>query len=216
MCFDWGGVIVRIRRTWQEAVREHFLHDARLAQAVLDAFEQRHEDYVQLHAELETGMMLPDEYIRQLCAYVDGMIDEQQMRALHDSVLVVEYPGMAGLVQTIVQHPFLRTALLSNSNPMHYARHLPSEGKAADFPTIGLLQYHIISHEVGAMKPSGTIYRAVESATLCRGPEILFFDDLPKNVEAARALGWHAEQINHDGDPALQIGQHLAAYGVRI
>jgi HAD superfamily hydrolase (TIGR01509 family) len=42
------------------------------------------------------------------------------------------------------------------------------------------------------MKPDPALYRVVESAAGVPPARILFIDDRPENVEAARKLGWQA------------------------
>ena len=64
------------------------------------------------------------------------------------------------------------------------------------------------------MKPDAAIFGAVEDATGRRGDEILFFDDLPANVEGARAHGWRAVLIDPDGDPAAQVLTALEEAGL--
>ena len=43
---------------------------------------------------------------------------------------------------------------------------------------------------------------------------ILFFDDDPANVEAARARGWRAERIDAAGDTAAQLLDALRRHAV--
>ena len=50
----------------------------------------------------------------------------------------------------------------------------------------------ILSYEVGAMKPDPEIYEAAERAAGVAPEEILFLDDRPENVAAARQRGWRA------------------------
>ena len=54
---------------------------------------------------------------------------------------------------------------------------------------------HILSHEVGALKPDPKIYEALETATGCAGPQIAYLDDLPENIAAAKTRGWQAIQF---------------------
>lgn len=49
------------------------------------------------------------------------------------------------------------------------------------------------SCELGCLKPDPAFYRKIEQDLGFTGPEILFWDDDPRNVRAARSLGWHAE-----------------------
>ncbi|MEO1535088.1 MAG: HAD-IA family hydrolase, partial [Planctomycetota bacterium] len=82
------------------------------------------------------------------------------------------------------------------------------------FPVARLLEHRHASHLLGIAKPDAGIYARFESETGYDGSEILFFDDLAENIEAARERGWHAEQIDHTGDTAEQVARCLAAYGV--
>ena len=80
----------------------------------------------------------------------------------------------------------LPTYTLSNTNEMA-VRHI---SRAYDFwPRF---TGHILSHEVGALKPNPKIYEIFEQTTGCQGNEILYLDDLPENTAAAAARGWHA------------------------
>lgn len=51
----------------------------------------------------------------------------------------------------------------------------------------------IESAEHGMVKPDPSIYMLAQKLAGVAAEEILFIDDRPGNVEAARALGWHAE-----------------------
>jgi HAD superfamily hydrolase (TIGR01509 family) len=74
------------------------------------------------------------------------------------------------------------------------------------------------------LKPDREIYHAFARATgfdgapgSRGGPEhIVFFDDLPENVAAARAAGWQAFRVDHTGDTAAQMGGVLRGLGVRV
>lgn len=50
----------------------------------------------------------------------------------------------------------------------------------------------VYSHEVGLGKPDPAIYELTASRLGVRPAEIVFLDDVPANVDAARAAGWHA------------------------
>jgi FMN phosphatase YigB (HAD superfamily) len=54
----------------------------------------------------------------------------------------------------------------------------------------------------------------VERATGHGPEEILFFDDLPENIDGARAAGWRAVLIDPDGDPAAQVMTALDKAGL--
>lgn len=68
----------------------------------------------------------------------------------------------------------------------------------ARYPFFRDFDGHVLSYEVGSMKPHARIYEAVETMTGRRGEELLFIDDRLENVEAARSRGW---QALHHQDP---------------
>jgi putative hydrolase of the HAD superfamily len=57
------------------------------------------------------------------------------------------------------------------------------------YPVFSLPHAGIFSCETGAVKPEPVIYRALTDALDCAPGEILFFDDMPVNVEGASAAG---------------------------
>lgn len=65
-----------------------------------------------------------------------------------------------------------------------------------------LVDVLIYSHEVGVMKPHPEAFRLTERLLGLAAREIVFLDDVPGHVEAARAAGWHAV---HHTDTATSI-----------
>ena len=54
---------------------------------------------------------------------------------------------------------------------------------------LSLVQISLFSCEVNLIKPNEAIYQKLLSVSGLKGEEIVFFDDKPENVEAAKALG---------------------------
>jgi hypothetical protein len=46
--------------------------------------------------------------------------------------------------------------------------------------------------------------------------DIVFFDVLPANVDAARAAGWSAFLVDHAGDTVQQMRRELANLGIQV
>ncbi len=90
-------------------------------------------------------------------------------------------PGARELLDSL--RPRFRLAALSNSNELHWDRN------TKELKVLELFEFAISSHEVGLCKPDPAIYKvAIDRAGVA--PEaIMFFDDLPANVEAACAVG---------------------------
>jgi HAD superfamily hydrolase (TIGR01509 family) len=61
------------------------------------------------------------------------------------------------------------------------------------FPVFGKFRGVTVSAHVGLVKPDPAIYRHHAAAFGIDPATALFFDDAPRNVEGARAVGWNAE-----------------------
>ncbi len=83
------------------------------------------------------------------------------------------------------------TFIFSNTNDLAIA-HI-----RRNFPFFASFDGYVLSYEHGSMKPDAPIYEAVERMTDRRGPDLIYLDDRPENVEAGLARGWHAI-LHHD------------------
>ncbi len=210
VCFDWGGVILRHCRSWEEGCAAAGLDlriDARCEQGIA-----RRRELTRLH---QVGKFEHSQYLQALRDAVGGVYAVEELAKLHDAWLLDEYEGVHEVIASLASTPWLETGLLSNTNHAHWVTHLPSDDAPARYPTAGLLKHRHASHLMGLMKPGQEIYREFERLTSCASHEILFFDDLEENVRTARALGWHAVHVDHTGDTASQIKQALKTHGVK-
>jgi HAD superfamily hydrolase (TIGR01509 family) len=80
------------------------------------------------------------------------------------------------------------------------------------FPILDRFRGVTVSAHAGFAKPDPDIYRHHAEAFGLSPPNVLFFDDTMKNVVAARAAGWHAEQFID----AKGMRADLARYGVDV
>jgi HAD superfamily hydrolase (TIGR01509 family) len=69
----------------------------------------------------------------------------------------------------------------------------------------------VYSHEVGLAKPDPEIYVLTASRLGVRPGEIVFLDDVPANVDAARAAGWHAVLHEDAARSITEIERIIAA-----
>ncbi|GLY26793.1 HAD family phosphatase [Kineosporia sp. NBRC 101731] len=93
-------------------------------------------------------------------------------------------PGRTELL-TALQTGGVTTALLSNA-PSSMARVVKAADWSAGF------DHQIFSCDLGLIKPDAKIYQAVEDALGRPGEQLVFFDDRPPNIDAARERGWQA------------------------
>lgn len=202
--FDWGGVILRIVRSFEEACLRAGLpvHPEALADSLRDR-------RAALAHEFQKGAIGEEEFYYQIAQCTSGKYSAEDFQRIHDAWLIAEYPGVADLINDIHAAGHATTGLLSNTNHRHWVRHLPRGNQPGDFPTIGLLKHKHASHLMGLAKPDIAIYRRFEELSGLSGSEILFFDDLPENVAAAREAGWQSVQVDHTGDTAGQMRLEL-------
>lgn len=102
-----------------------------------------------------------------------------------------------------VKHGDLRLFYLSNM-PSPYARAL--ERRMSFF---GMFEGGVFSGDVKLIKPQGEIYELLAWRHDFQPQETLFIDDTAANVEAARALGWHAIHCTSTKGLGAQIERHL-------
>lgn len=209
VCFDWGGVLLRHWRSWEEGCRAAGL-EVRGATATAE-WSARRKPLAQAY---QTGRVTCDEFFAKLREAVEGLYSAEELRRIHDAWLIDEYEGVGEIVGRLAREGRAATGMLSNTNASHWRRQFANGEKAADFPTPALLTHRHASHLLGRAKPGAEIYEAFEHATGFRGRSILFFDDLRENIEAAARLGWRGVLIDHEGETAPQIGRALREHGV--
>lgn len=96
--------------------------------------------------------------------------------------------------------PVMPQYLFSNTNPTHHAFWSRLyERSLAD------LRGHFVSHRMGHRKPERASFEHVALGIGVPAQRVLFFDDLPANVEGARAAGMQAVLVTAPGDVARAL-----------
>jgi len=200
---DLGGVVVRICRSWQEGCAaagvDHRPHVERtLVGRETAELLDRHQRGTLPCADFHAG----------LSRIMQGAYTPDELAAIHRAWTREDYPGVAEVIER-VHRAGLESACLSNTNASHWT-------VLEDSPGVSRIRHRHASHLLGLAKPDPAIYRAFERATGFAPQHIVFFDDLPENVAAARSCGWNAVQVDHTGDTAAQIVAGLAQHGVTV
>ncbi|MEO1130106.1 MAG: HAD-IA family hydrolase [Planctomycetota bacterium] len=207
ICFDLGGVVVRICRSWQEACdRAGIPTNGRTDPSHLESC---------LHATMlyMAGQIDCEALWSSISEATGGDYAPDEVEAVHRVWVLDDYPGIADLIAQINASPALTSACLSNTNHAHWQ---PLVSGDAPSEAILRIEHKLVSHEMKAVKPQEQIYRDAERLLAAAPHELLFFDDTPENVEMARVLGWRAEHIDHAGDTAAQVTAHLKSHGVEL
>ena len=203
VCFDFGGVLVRIARTWEEACSRAGVEPEMAAKSRADMMRS-----VGPAADLQSGMIDFDEFIERTHRNQAGAPDRPQLREIHAHWLIEEFSGMKQIVEAL-NTLGIHTASLSNTDAQHWKT-------LREMGSISSLKSQILSFEVGFRKPAPEIYHAAEDLLDMSGSSILFLDDLQENVEAALRCGWHAFQIDpHESIPD-QVRLALPTQGVEL
>lgn len=204
VCFDLGGVVVRICRSWAEGCAAAGLEVRADGRSTEEAILKRRE----LLHDYDTGRIDCETFFREVSQVLNGVYSPEEIRRVHDAWILGEYDGIAELIEEInASGAAARTACLSNTNHRHWES---MRGMRA----LEAIAHPHASHLLGQRKPDASIYAAFEEALGARGEEIVFFDDLEENVESGKARGWRAVLIDHEGDPAAQARAALREIGV--
>ncbi len=205
VCFDLGGVMIRICRTWNEGCKAAGV-TIKNAVSSEDLIVRR----LKAHHLHQIGQLNDTAFFKQLAEATDNIYTPDEARLIHDAWLLGEYPGMNRIAEQLLASPSIQTGVLSNTNHRHWdAMFGPDNTPSAAFPTPGRFQHVHASHLLGLAKPDPAIYRRFEKLTGFSGAQIMFFDDLEDNVQSALAQGWQARLIDHSGDVAAQVRSHL-------
>jgi HAD superfamily hydrolase (TIGR01509 family) len=158
----------------------------------------------ELEDDFETGRMSLEEFralVRQRCRVTCS--DAQLDLAIAD--MFTPNDEVCALVPAL--KPRYRLVLLSNTNELH-ALHFRRQFAG----TLGHFDALVLSHEVGLRKPCADIYAHCHKIAGSTPRQCLFIDDLPANIEAARACGWQGI-VYHQG---LDLRREFQRLGIEL
>lgn len=204
VCFDVGGVLIRITYRWAEAAqragvatRSDFPADAQLWDATF-------------FVAYEGAEMDDAEYFRRLAEYL-GEVSVADAERVHNHIMVEPYPRVDEIVRELNQQGYT-TSCLSNTNKPHW-HDMFNSGR---FPANEAIPVRLASYLVGAPKPDPRMFSALEKETGVSGEDIVYFDDSSTNIAAAQSFGWRAFHIDPDQPTYPQIVAGLQSVGIRI
>lgn len=135
----------------------------------------------------------------------------EETRELMSEMISDFYPymtaidGMADLITRLKKAGY-PVYLLSNATPRFFDRYM-------DYPSLVLLDGYFISALYKLLKPQREIYEAFCNKFSVKAEECFFIDDMPRNIEGAKACGMEGFVFKKD-IPALE--QALRAAGVNF
>ena len=218
--FDLGRVLLRIADDWNHCAA---LSGVPLPRALGGDISTSHtRDHADAdHAleaafgEFERGRISIEAFFAFAAPRLELSIEDA--RRLFDGWLIEPMPGLDALLDeldhTKQRRPNLRTACLSNTNAAHW-EHICGQTKHPSALPIDRLDFPLASQLLGQAKPDAACYAAFETQTETRGASILFLDDLPANVDAAKAHGWQAVLVPRMDDATPFVREQLQTHGV--
>src|SRR5579884_3278043 len=188
VCFDLGGVLARIRRSWQAC-----------ASAVgvpigLPPDETHDLPSFHLFDQFQNGALDSKEYLAELAKHLS--VTTPQALSVHNAILDSPYPGTPTLVRELAEAGH-KTACLSNTNSLHW-----SIMNSPAFAAIAGLDFKMVSHEVRLSKPDQKIFALFDEHVGVSPSQVIYFDDSNENVVIANKHGWHAILVDHEGNTA--------------
>jgi FMN phosphatase YigB (HAD superfamily) len=103
------------------------------------------------------------------------------------SIVGAPVEGMEKIVDRV--STIVPVGLLSNTNPVHFEYCLET------FRVLRSIPSHFLSYQLNSLKPEPAIFARVTELISVAPEDTLYIDDLPENVEAARAAGFMAHQF---------------------
>jgi FMN phosphatase YigB (HAD superfamily) len=197
VCFDLGGVLIRIRRTWNECAEAAAIKTGLPETEVYDLMDFPLFDAYQM------GSLATNEYLEGLAKYLETK--PAMAKEVHMAILSESYEGTTDLIQELNAKD-LDTGCLSNTNVLHWEEMVGS----GRFPGIPQLHFKFTSHDIRLLKPDSAIFRLFDRETGYDGEHIVYFDDHQLNVDAARKNGWNAFYIDHEANPVVQMRKVLS------
>ena len=170
--FDLGNVLVRInfRNFWKTLGLEQ--PDGPLV---------HRDEIIPFTRDFESGNSTKDEFLSNLDRLFQERFSHDKLEAAFNSILLYPIRGMDDLVRRVSS--VCLTGLVSNTNELHYASTI------ARWNIANLLPRHYLSFRLHVMKPDAAYYRAVLQDLQCNPEQIVFIDDLAKNVKGAARAG---------------------------
>ena len=204
VCFDLGRVLIRICDNWR--------HACEIAGVAAPTRELDDDAKLKLHelvCRSECGAIELDAFASE-ASTLFGMA-ARHVVALSNAYLIAPFSGVRELIDEINSCD-IRTACLSNTNASHWSM-MTDASHRAGLP-LDRLTYRFASHLIRARKPDDAIYAHVERETKLRPEQILFFDDLAENVDAASRRGWRVHRVVACDDPVTQMRDVLRSVHV--
>jgi len=202
--FDLGGVVVQVARSIDDAANRAGLCLSDPSSSV------EHSKLSALHDMWQVGTIADEDFFEEWAGAHGNRFSPRDAAAISASYLIGQYEGLEEITDQLLSQG-IALGCLSNTCNHHWK---VMHGDSKRFPSVKSFEYPHASHLWGVMKPQDRIYELYEEATGYGAEQIVFFDDLAENVEAATRRGWKAYRILPDREPSMQIREALRGLAI--
>ncbi|WP_337187103.1 HAD family phosphatase [Phenylobacterium sp.] len=194
LVLDIGGVFYR---GWpDDAFWDRWTAHTRLDRATIEAVLSSSPE----HRAAQVGQMTAEEAFAAAGARLglEGLL----IRALAEYAYLSDFNARLAHAVRELRSKAVRTFALTNT--------LSTEAQIMSRPEFaGVFEGVVSSHDVGLTKPDPEIYRALLSRLQAAAGDVVFVDDLPGHVEAARALGLHGIHFRTTGQALAELSVYF-------
>jgi len=157
-----------------------------------------------LNDDFECGRLSTSQYIDAVRLNARLECDDEEFHRAFVEIFQ-HHPPIESLIPKLRGH--YRLVLASNTNAAHY-----DYLRTMFHDTLACFDHVIVSHEIGARKPRAEFFTAAQNHMHAAPGECLFIDDLPTNITAAEAHGWHGIVYTGKDD----LFDRLRAFGIEV
>ena len=136
--------------------------------------------------DYEKGLLTTEEFFQQTRDLLGIDISLEAFKDIWASALIVDGKGSKGLLSSELFQQLKRNhrvITLSNTNEMQFSYLLRVH------PLITQFDDHVLSYQVGHLKPDPEIYRVALQKSGASPEDSLFVDDLVRNIQGAEEIG---------------------------
>lgn len=191
LLFDLGGVLIEV--DFQRAFRAWQPLSAFSFPEICERFAFDDE-----YARHERGEIGAGEYFEHICRKLSLRREYGLVETGWNSIYVGDIPETVAMVSAA--RALIPCYAFTNTNATHQI------AWTAQFPQITKLFDKVFSsHEIGSRKPERAAFEHIARVLDVPLNSILFFDDLPENVEGAKAADLQAVLVRSPGDVRAKL-----------
>ena len=151
----------------------------------------------------ESGQVAPEDFVRELSSQLDTDVSYEEFCRIWSIIFLPHTLIPESLIAGLRRR--YRLLLLSNTNAIHFRM------IRENYPILRHFDHFVLSHEVGALKPSPRMYEAAIAKAGCAPEDCFYTDDIPEYVAGARQAGMDAVQFQS----AAQLEDELRQRGIQ-